>query len=108
MDPATGRTAWTTVLPAVPARADPGANQQVAGTDGDLWHLLDRIDPSSAPALHISCGTEDVLIDENRAFREAAQRRGLTLTVDFGPGAHDWAYWDARIQDVLDWLPLSG
>jgi S-formylglutathione hydrolase FrmB len=26
--------------------------------------------------------------------------------VDFSPGAHDWAYWDAKIQDVLAWLPL--
>ena len=29
------------------------------------------------------------------------------MTADFGPGAHDWAYWDARIQDVLAWLPLT-
>ena len=29
------------------------------------------------------------------------------MTADFGPGAHDWAYWDDRIQDVLAWLPLE-
>lgn len=34
------------------------------------------------------------------------RRRG-DGTADFGPGAHDWAYWDARIQDVLAWLPLG-
>ena len=28
------------------------------------------------------------------------------MTTSFGPGDHDWAYWDDRIQDVLAWLPL--
>ena len=32
---------------------------------------------------------------------------GRRVTADFGPGAHDWAYWDATIQDVLAWLPLE-
>jgi len=22
-------------------------------------------------------------------------------------GAHEWGYWDAQIQRVLDWLPVS-
>ena len=30
----------------------------------------------------------------------------LSVTTDFGPGDHDWAYWDARIQDVLAWLQV--
>jgi S-formylglutathione hydrolase FrmB len=30
------------------------------------------------------------------------------VATSFGPGAHDWAYWDARIQDVLAWLPPTG
>jgi S-formylglutathione hydrolase FrmB len=29
------------------------------------------------------------------------------VTTNFGPGVHDWAYWDATIQDVLAWLPLG-
>ncbi|TWH69877.1 hypothetical protein JD77_04892 [Micromonospora olivasterospora] len=32
----------------------------------------------------------------------------MPLTVDFSPGTHDWAYWDAKIRDVLAWLPLRG
>ena len=30
----------------------------------------------------------------------------MPLRSEFSPGAHDWAYWGARIQDVLGWLPL--
>ena len=32
--------------------------------------------------------------------------RGSEAVTDFGPGEHDWAYWDARIQSILAWLPL--
>jgi S-formylglutathione hydrolase FrmB len=46
------------------------------------------------------------LIGDNERFRDACAAAGVPLTTDFGPGAHDWAYWDVRIQDVLTWLPL--
>lgn len=28
------------------------------------------------------------------------------MTSSFGPGEHEWGYWEARIRDVLEWLPL--
>ncbi|TWJ22309.1 S-formylglutathione hydrolase FrmB [Micromonospora endolithica] len=78
------------------------------GTDDDTVALLDRYgaDGVEAPALYVACGTEDFLYDDNQRFVEVARRRGVPVTVDFSPGAHDWAYWDAGIQDVLAWLPL--
>ena len=75
------------------------------GPDDLLW-LLDQAAPATLPALYVCCGTEDMLIDDNLAFVDRAQRAGLTVTTDFGTGAHDWAYWDTTIQDVLAWLPL--
>lgn len=74
--------------------------------DDDLRRLLDRADTSELAALHLCCGTEDVLIGDNLALRDRLVAAGIPVTTDFGPGAHDWAYWDARIQDVLAWLPL--
>jgi putative tributyrin esterase len=59
------------------------------------------------PALYQACGTEDYLYADNQTFRRAAEAAGLPLHYTEGPGAHDWAYWDARIQDVLAWLPRS-
>lgn len=58
------------------------------------------------PALYVACGTEDFLYEDNVRFLDAARKRDVPVTVDFGPGDHDWAYWDARISDVLAWLPL--
>jgi len=79
----------------------------VVGTDNDLLWLLDRADPASLPSLYLSCGTEDFLYGESVTFSEACARRGVPLTVDFGPGDHDWGYWDTKIRDVLAWLPLT-
>jgi putative tributyrin esterase len=79
----------------------------VSGGDDDLFSLLQRSDPSTLPALHLSCGTEDALYEDNLTFADACGDAGVDLETSFGPGEHDWALWDARIQDVLAWLPLS-
>lgn len=81
----------------------------VAGTPDDLLHLLDRAGASGAdlPALYLACGTEDPLLGQNQAFLASAEASGIPVTVDLGPGEHEWGYWDDRIQDVLAWLPLS-
>ncbi|MFI6266901.1 alpha/beta hydrolase [Micromonospora sp. NPDC051006] len=81
-------------------------DRPVAGSDDDTVALLDRVPDADRPALYVACGTEDFLYEDNLRFVDAARGRGVPLTVDFSPGSHDWAYWDAKIQDVLAWLPL--
>ncbi|MDT4986982.1 MAG: putative tributyrin esterase [Micromonosporaceae bacterium] len=83
-------------------------DRPVAGTTDDLMWLLARADPATTPAprLYVCCGTEDPLYAENLTFRDACRSKGVPLTVDFGPGEHEWGYWDTKIQDVLAWLPL--
>jgi S-formylglutathione hydrolase FrmB len=82
-------------------------DQTVAGGPDDLLALLRQVEVASLPALGVWCGTEDVVFEDNVAFRDASAAAGVPLAVDFGPGAHEWAYWDAKIQDVLAWLPLE-
>ncbi len=84
------------------------AERPVAGSPDDLLALVAGADPASLPALHVSCGTKDDLLADNRRFVAACERAGVPVDTDFGPGDHDWAYWDTRIQDVLAWLPLDG
>ncbi|MFJ8577991.1 alpha/beta hydrolase [Micromonospora sp. NPDC093277] len=91
VDPAVWHTVWD--------------DREVTGTDADTIALLERAG-DDLPALYVACGTEDFLYEDNLRFVDTARRRGVPLTVDFSPGAHDWAYWDAKIQDVLAWLPL--
>ena len=78
----------------------------LAGTDADLFALLGQADPAATPPLFLRCGTEDALVEDNRASVTRAQERGLQVDAGFGPGGHDWGYWDRTIQEVLDWLPL--
>ena len=80
--------------------------QEVAGTPEDVLWLLAHADASTLPDLYLCCGTEDPLIGDNRRFAEACQAAGVPLTSSFDAGAHEWAYWDATIQDVLAWLPI--
>jgi putative tributyrin esterase len=82
--------------------------QPIDGGENDLFWLLDQADPAELPTLFLSCGTEDPLYADNAAFGDACDRAGVPVTTSFGPGAHDWDFWDARIQDVLAWLPLAG
>jgi putative tributyrin esterase len=82
------------------------ADRPVAGTDDDLFHLLDTADLATLPDLFVGCGTEDALYPDNQRFRDACRRLGIELSVDFGPGEHEWGYWDTKIRQVLDWLPV--
>src|SRR5690606_29102763 len=76
----------------------------IAGTADDLLWLVDQADAAALPRLYLACGTEDFLYEENLRFQDACLGKGIPLTVELGPGGHDWAYWDAKIQQVLAWL----
>ncbi|WFE26679.1 alpha/beta hydrolase family protein [Solwaraspora sp. WMMD791] len=80
--------------------------REVTGSDDDLFAVLDRADPATLPKLWVGCGTEDELFPDNVRFRDACADRGVGVTIDFGPGDHLWSYWDAKIRDVIAWLPL--
>jgi S-formylglutathione hydrolase FrmB len=76
---------------------------QVAA-ENDLFRLLADADAAALPRLHVSCGTEDHLVDHNRRFVALAEEVGADLTTDFRPGEHEWGFWDAEIRTVLDWI----
>lgn len=63
--------------------------------------------PVEQPRLYLACGTEDFLYEENMEFRDFAAEIGLEVTYEEGPGDHTWDLWDATIQRVIEWLPLS-
>jgi S-formylglutathione hydrolase FrmB len=79
----------------------------IPGTRHDLTHLIDLVDPATVPPLYVACGTEDFLFRANQHVAQIAEAKRLNLTTDFGPGDHEWGYWDAQIQKVLAWLPLT-
>lgn len=82
----------------------------IDGTANDVRHLLSQAAGSGRelPAIYICCGEEDSLHQLNVQFAALAEDLGVPVTAEFGPGAHEWSYFDASIQRVLDWLPLPG
>jgi len=62
----------------------------------------------SAPALYVACGEQDGHLAEARRFADVARAAGVPVTVDVGPGGHDWDYWDAAMGRVLAWLGALG
>lgn len=99
--------------PYEPAHAPEGIARRVfgsdiVGTDDDLLHVLERSDPTTLPPLYAYAGEEDQPNwDGHLRFGDAADRLGVDITTDFGPGTHEWGYWDDKIQEVLAWLPLA-
>ena len=59
------------------------------------------------PMLYQVCGTEDFLYQVNTEFRDHLKRIGYDAVFRDGPGSHSWAFWDAEIQHILKWLPIS-
>lgn len=84
-------------------------DKDIRGTKDDLFYLLERTSSQAGakPQLYQCCGTEDFLYEDNLAFRDALSKSGMDYIYEEGPGDHDWDYWDARIQDVLAWLPIK-
>lgn len=85
-----------------------GGDDDFIGSPNDLRHLATQLVASDRPrpALFQTCGTEDFLIDSNRAYRDHLKDIGLECVYEEHPGEHEWGYWDVHIQRVLDWLPL--
>lgn len=83
-------------------------DENVSGTEHDLFSLIEKAGTNEQkPLLYQSCGTDDFLYEDNICFKEHCEKTNYDLTTDFGPGEHEWGYWDKSIQDVLSWLPLK-
>jgi S-formylglutathione hydrolase FrmB len=79
----------------------------VPGTPDDLLALVARaVGPQ--PRLHVACGADDAHLAENRRFVAAARAADRSVTLDVGPGGHDWAYWDGTMGRILAaWFPRT-
>jgi putative tributyrin esterase len=80
----------------------------IEGGDHDLFALLASASDGAGalPALYACCGADDPLAGATTRFAEAAARRSVDITTEIDAGSHDWGYWDRKIQDILNWLPL--
>lgn len=67
----------------------------------DPFLLAQQLAPKKAPAIAIDCGTEDPLLADNRTMHSHLESLGIAHRYMEYPGAHNWLYWDARLEETL-------
>ena len=63
------------------------------------------------PDLYLACGTEDALIEHNRAFAAFVRETGkdaLRMKYEEAAGIHDWKFWNLKLETALRFLISGG
>lgn len=68
--------------------------------DTDLLYWMRR-HRAQLPPIRIDCGTEDALLESNRALHKALLRYRIPHSYEEHPGAHDWVYWRQHVRATL-------
>ena len=78
----------------------------LVGNENDVFYLAEQASKEKLPLpkLYMWCGTEDGLLEANRAFDAHLTSLGIPHTYEESAGLHDWAAWDEHIQRALDFL----
>lgn len=56
------------------------------------------------PEIYMCCGTEDFLLENNRAFSAFLRTQGVEHIYREGPGAHTQAFWDDNVGKIISWM----
>lgn len=71
------------------------------GSRHDLLQLVRKVPRRKLPKLLIDCGTEDFLIQDNRALHAKLKAHRIPHVYAEFPGSHNWDYWDTHVRDAL-------
>jgi S-formylglutathione hydrolase FrmB len=82
------------------------------GTDLERWRTADPARAAALlqrhggrlPSIFIDCGTEDALLDQNRALHDELTRLHVRHDYAEWPGAHTWRYWSTHVRESLAWM----
>lgn len=83
-----------------------GTWRELKGSAYDLVTMLDAKEGSYAdlPELLLIDSHEDYLKDSNVEFHGLLTERGILHTYREYPGFHEWKFWDAHLQECVDFL----
>jgi putative tributyrin esterase len=71
------------------------------GSENDPVALAEKCPAPGRPALRVDCGKKDFLLEQNREFHTHLKAIGYPHEYAEFDGEHNWAYWDAHIQEAL-------
>lgn len=83
-----------------------GPIDQFHENENNMEYLIKVVKESgkTIPELYIACGTDDDLIEQNRAFHHYLEKLNIKHTYIETEGAHDWAFWSKEIEPAVRWL----
>ena len=87
-----------------------GKEEEVHGSDRDYFALARKLveEKKRIPKLYMACGLQDqLLLKENREYRDYLRELGLEFDYFEDEGGHDWDFWNKHIYRFLEWLPLE-
>ncbi len=64
--------------------------------------VLERKD--NLPKLRFDCGTEDLLINQNRLLHEQLNKAKIVHEYREFSGGHEWGYWQEHVKDSLSFF----
>lgn len=81
----------------------------IRGSNNDLFALSENLSKTDKPkpSIYIWCGMDDMLYSQNVAMYQHLSKLNYNLTYEESEGDHQWKYWDTKIQNVFDWLPIE-
>lgn len=83
-----------------------GDLEVVEQSDNNPEVLLKKIKEynEAVPPIYIACGTEDFLLEHNRAFKSFLDSEQIPVHYIEGTGTHDWKYWNHHLALFLPWM----
>ena len=84
-----------------------GPTDTIRGSKNDLFTLAKQIPEDKMPNLYLCCGMQDGLYWLSVRMRNLLKSLNAPVRYEEEDGVHSWEYWDAKIQRVLEWLPLG-
>lgn len=81
--------------------AEDGENRK----SNDIFKIIKDLSADkikTLPFIYLDCGTEDFLFQNNRSFVDLLVEKKVRHEFRQLPGAHDWKFWDAQIQEFLE------
>ena len=63
-----------------------------------------KAEGKAIPGIYMACGTEDFLIENNRAFHRFLEDEKIPHEYHEGKGIHDMVFWSEYIRKAVEWM----
>ena len=83
-----------------------GEPSQLLESDNNPETLVRKLKAAGTefPEIYMACGTEDFLIEPNRAMHRFLEAEGVPHEYHEAPGIHDMVFWVEHIQKIVRWM----